>query len=54
MGYRVGGISLHEVELICMVDTEFGKSSIWVQSIFTLEEKKHEQIKDLAYVVWQN
>jgi hypothetical protein len=29
-----------------MVDTEFGKSSIWVQSIFTLEEKKHEQIKD--------
>ena len=42
MDYKVGGVSLHEVELICMVDTKFGKSSIWVQSILTLGEKKHE------------
>ena len=54
MDYRVGGISLHEVELICMVDTEFGKASIWVQSIFTLEERKHEQINDFTCVAWQN
>ena len=34
---------LHEVELISMVDTKLGQSSIWIQTVFTL--KREEEIK---------
>ena len=30
---------LHEVELVSMVDTKLGQSSIWVQTIFTLKRR---------------